>query len=83
MVHGDGEVALPSAGEGGCEEGSPACSPRTGYTTAARSANLLALRNAMSCCVVPSIARSVRISPITGANLKPRPEKPQPRRTPG
>ena len=30
----------------------------------------------MSCCVVPSSARSARISPTTEQNLKPWPEKP-------
>ena len=29
----------------------------------------------MSCAVVPPVARSARISPITGANLKPWPEQ--------
>ena len=29
----------------------------------------------MSCRVAPSVARSARISPITGANLKPWPEQ--------
>lgn len=30
----------------------------------------------MGCCVEPAVARSARISPITGANLNPCPEKP-------
>ena len=39
--------------------------------------NLPAANNLISWLVAPSSARSARISPTTGANLKPWPEKPQ------
>src|SRR5262245_11692818 len=41
----------------------------------ARQPNRPSEKRAMSCAVVPVVARSARISPITGANLKPWPEQ--------